>query len=47
MLLRLQVGGVYFLCPLLHTLTATVAHDSVVALAATLALAHLALADYG
>ncbi|KAG2449226.1 hypothetical protein HYH02_005972 [Chlamydomonas schloesseri] len=42
----LLVGGVYGLAPLLHSLTATVSSDSVVALAAGLAAAHLALCDY-
>ncbi|PNW87119.1 hypothetical protein CHLRE_02g109850v5 [Chlamydomonas reinhardtii] len=42
----LLVGGVYGLSPLLHSLTATVSSDSVVALAVGLAAAHLGLCDY-
>lgn len=42
----LLVGGVYCLCPLLKTLAATVAHDSVVAMSVMLGLAHVALHDY-
>ncbi|KAG2436275.1 hypothetical protein HXX76_006586 [Chlamydomonas incerta] len=42
----LLLGGVYGLAPLLHSLTATVSTDSVVALAAGLAAAHLGLCDY-
>lgn len=42
----LLVGGVYCLSPLLRTLAATVATDSVVALTVVALLLHLALHDY-
>lgn len=41
-----RITGVYGLSPLLHSLTATVSSDSVVALAVGLAAAHLGLCDY-
>ncbi len=42
----LLTGGVYFLSPLLHTLTRNISSDSVVALAAALLALHLYLYDY-
>ena len=40
------VSGVYFLSPLLHSLTRTISTDSVVAMTVGLLLLHLFLHDY-
>mmetsp|Transcript_4888 Transcript_4888/g.10496 ORF Transcript_4888/g.10496 Transcript_4888/m.10496 type:complete len:417 (+) Transcript_4888:76-1326(+) len=42
----LLVGGVFFLSPLLHTLTRTVSADTIIALTVLLLLGHLVLHDY-